>query len=178
MNQPKLSVTEIQEPDIPHIVNYWLSASPDFLLGMGADPALIPEAGFWHEMLLSQVHTPYTEKQSYCIILRVDDKAVGHCNVNKIIFGQEAFMHLHLWNEETRRAGLGTKLVSMAIPYFSKNLQLNTILCEPYALNPAPNKTLEKLGFQFVREYVTTPGFLNFEQPVSRWELKKGDLVL
>ena len=30
---------------------------------------------------------------------------------------------------------------------------------------------MEKLGFEFIKEYITVPGFINFEQPVKRWEL-------
>ena len=59
----------------------------------------------------------------------------------------------------------------MTIPCYFKNLQLKKLICEPYALNPAPHKTLEKLGFQFEKEYVTVPGSINFEQPVKRWVL-------
>jgi hypothetical protein len=46
------------------------------------------------------------------------------------------------------------------------------LYCEPYALNPAPNKTLEKLGFKFLKTYTTIPGWINFEQEVNLWELK------
>jgi hypothetical protein len=38
-------------------------------------------------------------------------------------------------------------------------------------LNPAPHKALEKLGFEFEKEYITVPGSINFEQPVKRWGL-------
>jgi hypothetical protein len=49
------------------------------------------------------------------------------------------------------------------------DIPLKKLFCEPYALNPAPNKTLEKIGFEFVKEYITTPGWINFEQPVKLW---------
>ncbi len=38
---------------------------------------------------------------------------------------------------------------------------------------PAPNKTLEKLDFQLVKEYIGIPGWLNFEQPVKVWALSR-----
>ena len=101
----------------------------------------------------------------------IDHEPVGHSNVNKIKFAEEAYMHLHVWKTNIRKKGYGVQLVKKSLPYFFKNLQLNKILCEPYALNPAPNKVLEKTGFSFVREYITTPGWINYEQPVKRWEL-------
>jgi RimJ/RimL family protein N-acetyltransferase len=52
--------------------------------------------------------------------------------------------------------------------YFDK-FELKKLFCEPYAKNPAPNKTLERLGFDFIEQYDTTPGWLNFFQTVNRW---------
>ena len=90
-------------------------------------------------------------------------------------------MHLHLWNAENRTKGFGTKLLKMTLPFFFENLHLKKLYCEPYALNPAPNKTLENIGFEFEKEYITIPGSLNFEQPVKRWVMgleKYKDVVL
>jgi RimJ/RimL family protein N-acetyltransferase len=173
INGHRLSVREMQEKDIDLIIHYWLNSSPAFLEGMGVDRSKMPGKDEWIVLLSQQLQQSYKEKKSYCIIWLVDDKAVGHCNVNKIIFGEEAYMHLHIWNDNIRKKGSGSSLVKMTLPYFFKNLDLKKIYCEPYALNPAPNKTLEKLGFSFEKEYVTVPGFLNFEQPVRRWVLTR-----
>jgi RimJ/RimL family protein N-acetyltransferase len=166
-----LSVREIQKTDIEPITQYWLNADPAFLTGMGVDLAKMPSKEEWIKMLSAQLMQTYTEKKSYCTIWLVDKEPIGHCNVNKIKFGEEAYMHLHLWNTEFRKKGMGTELVKMSLPYFFENLELKKIYCEPYALNPAPNRTLEKAGFSFIKEYITIPGFLNFEQPVKCWQL-------
>ncbi len=171
MSKNLLSVREIQKSDIGSITQYWLSADPAFLTGMGVEPAKMPSKEEWITMLSEQLTQSYPEKKSYCMIWLVDSKAIGHCNVNKIKFGEEAYMHLHLWNADGRKKGRGPKLVKMSIPYFFENLELKTIYSEPYALNPAPHKALEKAGFTFVKEFITIPGFLNFEQPVKYWEL-------
>jgi RimJ/RimL family protein N-acetyltransferase len=171
MSDPILAVREIQEQDIELIVQYWLNADPSFLLGMGVDSSKIPSKEEWIQMLREQLHQSFEEKQSYCMIWLVNGKAVGHSNVNKIKFGEEAYMHLHLWNSDIRKKGSGTELVKMTLPYFFKNLKLKKLYCEPYGLNPAPNRVLDKVGFTLVKEYTTTPGWLNFEQPVKRWEL-------
>jgi RimJ/RimL family protein N-acetyltransferase len=165
------SVREIQERDISLIIDYWLNADKLFLLNMGVDINKMPSKEEWQNMLLAQISQPYENKNSYCIIWQVNGTPVGHSNVNKIVFREEAYMHLHLWKNEFRKTGFGTELVSMTLPYFFENLNLKKLYCEPYALNPAPNKTLKKTGFEFVKEYITTPGFLNFEQKVNLWEL-------
>ena len=166
-----LSVREIKESDIDLIADYWLNADPSFLVSMGVDMDKIPTREQLTQMLLTQLNTPIEEKRAYCIIWELDGKQVGHSNTNPTEFGEEAFMHLHLWNGVGRKKGLGATFVKMTVPYFFNNLKLKRLFSEPYALNPAPNKTLPKAGFEFVKEYITTPGSLNFEQPVKRWEL-------
>lgn len=172
---PDLSVREIQHADIPLLLNYWYNADADYLKTMGADINLLPGKDQWTEALAEQVETPYAKKQSYCIIWLMDNQPVGHSNTNKIKFGEEAFMHLHLWDGPVRGKGIGTSFVKMTIPYFFNNLQLKKLFCEPYALNPAPNKTLAKAGFHFVTEQVTIPGSINFEQPTKLWEMTYKD---
>jgi RimJ/RimL family protein N-acetyltransferase len=166
-----LSVREIQKSDIELITQYWLNADAAFLHGMGVDIAKMPTKNKWEIMLSEQLGLPFEEKQSYCIIWQVDSKPVGHSNINKIIFGEEAYMHLHLWDTDIRQKGIGIALVKMTLLYFFENFKLKKLYCEPYALNPGPNKTLEKIGFEFVKKYTTIPGWLNFEQEVNLWEL-------
>ena len=175
MPQPHLSVREIAEADIDAIINYWHNSDDTFLAGMGVDLAKIPAKEDMRMMLRSQLTQGYNEKQSYCIIWLEAGKAIGHSNINKIIFGEEAFMHLHIWDKAERKKGTGTVLIQLSLPYFFENLSLKKLYCEPYALNPAPNKTLKKAGFSFVKEYITIPGYLNFEQPVNLWEMRYED---
>lgn len=171
MSANTLSVREMQKEDIEAIAQYWFGSDSSFLVGMGVDLNKLPAKEEFAKMLSEQLSQPYQEKKSYCIIWQVDNRAVGHSNINKILFGEEAYMHLHLWNSGVRKKGFGTALVKMTLPYFFENFKLKRLYCEPYALNPAPNKTLEKVGFEFIKEYVTIPGFINFEQKVKRWEL-------
>lgn len=166
-----LSVREIQHSDIEPLSDYWFKSNPEFLIAMGVDLSKMPTREQWGEMLNEQLRQAYEEKKSYCIIWLLDNEPVGHSNVNRVIFAEEAYMHLHIWEPGNRTKGMGFQFVKMTLPFFFKNMKLKRICCEPYALNPAPNKTMEKLGFEFIKEYITVPGFINFEQPVKRWEL-------
>jgi RimJ/RimL family protein N-acetyltransferase len=172
-----LSVRELETKDIEAIIEYWLGADPAFLEGMGVDLSKMPSHEAWESSLKEQLSQAIPDKKSYCIIWLADGVAVGHSNINKIRFGEEAYMHLHLWRSDIRQKGMGAALVKMTLPYFFEKYGLKTLYCEPYALNPAPNKTLEKLGFHFVKVYVTTPGWLNFEQPVNLWELTRDQFL-
>jgi RimJ/RimL family protein N-acetyltransferase len=168
---PTLTVREMQQSDIALITQYWLTTDTAYLEGMGVEVSRMPAEADWHKMLTQQLSQAYTEKQSYCMIWELNGRPIGHSNVNKIVFGQEAYMHLHIWYAPERQMGLGQQFIRLTLPYFFKHLQLETLYCEPYALNPAPNKTLEKVGFSLLKSYTTTPGWLNFEQQVHLWGL-------
>ncbi|RYY66613.1 MAG: N-acetyltransferase [Chitinophagaceae bacterium] len=164
-----LRVRELLHTDIPFIVRYWTESSPEHLQAMGVDLAKVPPAEALAANLRRQLETPLEEKVAYCLIGELDGIPAGHCNTNPTQFGGDAYMHLHLWTPAHRGQGLGTQMVTGALPYFFGKLQLQRLWSQPYALNAAPNKTLEKAGFLFDKEYVTVPGSLNFEQPVKQW---------
>lgn len=169
--QEQLSVREMRESDILSIADYWLNSEKDYLLGMGVDLQKIPTRDQFSVFLTEQIALPYKKKSSYAIIWELNGIAVGHCNVNKIDFGHAAFMHLHFWSQQNTSKGLGVNFVELCLPYFFQNLELQTIYSEPYAKNRAPHIALERCGFDFEKEYLTTPGSLNFEQEVKRWAL-------
>ncbi|UII30476.1 GNAT family N-acetyltransferase [Fulvivirga ulvae] len=168
-----LSVREIKKRDISLVLDYWFNLSRDHLEKMGADIKRMPARHKMSDMLATNIALPFERKSSYALIWMVKREEIGHSNVNKIIYGKEAYMHLHLWDQEKRLKGIGTELVKMSLPYFFENLKLENLYCEPYALNPSPSRVLEKVGFQFEKEYITTPGNINFEQPVRRWKLSR-----
>src|SRR4029453_12781912 len=62
-------------------------------------------------------------------------------------------------------------------PVYFEKIQMKDLYCTPYALNPAPNRLLEKLGFDFVKEHRTIPGPSNFEQQVKLWHLSHQKFV-
>jgi len=175
MNEINLSVREIEQKDIPSIIQYWLSSTKEHHETMGVDVTKIPAEEEWRQMLEKQIQQPYKEKKSYCIIWQLNGEAVGHSNINKIKFGEEAYMHLHLWDSDERMKGNGAAFVKMTLPWFFNNYQLQNLYCEPNALNIAPNKTVAKVGFKFIRQYRTTPGWINFEQEVNLWNLSKDE---
>jgi RimJ/RimL family protein N-acetyltransferase len=107
------------------------------------------------------------------MIWLIDGEPTGHSNINKIIFENEAYMHLHFWHREVRQKGMGFELLKLTLPYYFDTFKLENLFCEPAAFNTAPNKTLKKLGFDFVKSYDTIPGWINSYQTVNRWVLTK-----
>ncbi len=155
------------------MINYFLRADDDFLAGMGVDPSRLPRADTWKSLLKQDLNRSIQNRQFYYVIWELDHQSMGHSNLNKIIFGQEAYMHLHIWAPKNRQSGLGGYFLTQSIARYFTFFNLQNLFCEPYAMNPGPNKTLAKVGFELVKTYRTTPGWINFEQTVNRWVLSR-----
>lgn len=171
MNEQSLHVREMIADDVEHFVRYWLEASPGYLQGMGVDVSKRPAAAQIEDLVYSQIGLPMRRKSAYFLTWLLDEQPVGCSHANQIRFGVHAHMHLHLWRSDSRQRGLGTAFVKQSLPFYFENLELDVLFCEPYSQNPAPNRTLEKAGFEFVKAYTTIPGASNFEQVVNQWRL-------
>jgi len=167
----------MEASDLDKIADYWLLSSPEHLQGMGVDLAKLPDRASLIQGLNNQINLPDHQKQSLAFIAEINGQASGHCNVNQIQLGKQAHMHLHIWDHHHRMKGMGSKMVSLALPHFFRRLNLQEIFCEPFAENPGPNKTLLRLGFQFQKTYLTVPGSLNFEQLVNQYSIQRHQVL-
>jgi RimJ/RimL family protein N-acetyltransferase len=155
------------------MLDYFYKADDSFLRGMGVDRLKLPERDKWLGALLVDHEKPDGKRDRFYLVWIFRGTGVGHSSINKIIPGNEAFIHLHLWNSQLRRRGLGTEFVRRSADFYFERFNLQKLVYEPCAENPAPNRVLEKLGFAFVRRYRTIPGVIAFEQDVNRYELRR-----
>jgi RimJ/RimL family protein N-acetyltransferase len=143
--------------DVDLIINYFLDSLPDHLLKLGVDETKLPEKNEWRKIILDDLKQPFKKRKFYYLLWLIDDKAIGHSHINDIIFGKQAYMHLHLWNSYNRQKGNGTYYVTESLKYYFEKFRLEKIFCQPNSLNNAPNKTLERAGFEFIKTYETIP---------------------
>ena len=102
-----LSVREYELYDIDSIVDYFYLASPEFLREMGADKNKLPDRSVWVEKIRTEKLKPYDKKENFYLIWEDEEVPVGHSNINQIVFGSHACLHLHLWNPKKRRNRMG-----------------------------------------------------------------------
>ena len=169
----RLFIRELASDDFESVVDYFLNADESYLYRMGVDVNKLPKRNEWLTLLREEFDLPIREKKFYYLIWLFNDVPLGHSNINRIVFGEEAYMHLHMWSVDARRKGLGAEFIKLCIPQYFDKFHLKRLYCAPNAMNPAPNRTLEKLGFEFIKQYTTTPGWINYYQPVNLWCLHR-----
>lgn len=158
--------------DYERMIDYFLQADQKFLISMGVDPGRLPIRKDWLDRLLPDLERSDCEKQTYFLSWLYNGVAIGHSNVNKIKYGEEAYIHLHIWAPEHRKAGIGTEFLRKSANAFIRKFALKSLCCEPYAENPAANRVLSKVGFRFIRRYRTVPGLINFDQEVNQYVIQ------
>src|SRR5687767_10176355 len=124
MNQNDLSVRVWKETDFENIVDYFLNADKNFLKGMGVDQTKLPKKIEWLKLFADDFTQKFKNKKLFYVIWLLNNKPVGHSNISRILFGEEANMHLHLWADYTRQKGLGTEFIKMSLPYYFTNFKL------------------------------------------------------
>ena len=102
-----------------------------------------------------------------------DDRPVGFSSSDKIVYGEQANMHLHVVDPARRSSGVGSTAVRQTIGLYFRALALKRLFCEPNTFNVAPNRTLQSVGFRYVKTHMTVPGPLNYHQAVTRWVYEK-----
>ena len=173
----KLKVRDLVSTDLPFIIDYWTKADPAFLFRMGVAPHRVPNAEEWRVSLLENAATPDPKKTFCPMVWDVDGSPVGYSTLKRIRHGLEGEIHLHMWQVDARKRGFGIFLFAYTAIHFFDRFGLQLIACEPSPGNPAPNRLLQKLGFQPVKTYRTVPSELCDEVEVNRYELRREPLI-
>jgi RimJ/RimL family protein N-acetyltransferase len=157
-------------------IEYFHGASDAYLEHLGVERSALPGREAWRAHYEEDFARPLAERDTYNLAWELDGALVGFSSVDRIEFGAEAFMHLHIVEAPRRRSGLGTEFVRLSVVEYFRALQLERLFCQPNAFNVAPNRTLQRVGFRYVFTREDRPSPINNVQPVTRWLLERADL--
>jgi RimJ/RimL family protein N-acetyltransferase len=169
---PVARVREMPPELVDLRIRYFHDASDDYLVSLGVDRDRLPEPDAWRDDHRREARLPLFDRQQFVLLWELDDHPVGFSSLHPIVFGDHAFMHLHIVEAPNRRRGLGTEFVKRSAEVYFDRFELRRLYCEPNALNVAPNRTLQRAGFTYLFSHKTVPGPLNFRQVTTRWVLE------
>jgi len=155
--------------DVPRVVSYVVDSSPEDRKRLGV--ANVPAREALTESLLEACTVPQEFARSSYLIWKVDDRPVGFSSLKGIVPGEHGGMHLHMWETELRGRGFGAILFCRSAVEFHDRFRLRSIVCEPRAANPAPNRMLRKIGFPLVQTYVGASSELSAVCELNRYEI-------
>jgi RimJ/RimL family protein N-acetyltransferase len=176
-DSPILAVRRMALDEVDLRINYFHDSTDEHLMKLGVDRALLPSREAWREFYEADDARPVSERVNYSLVWLFDDEIVGFSSTDRITFGQEAFMHLHILSPNQRCAGLGQMFVRQSAAMYFDALELDRLFCEPNAFNTAPNRTLQRAGFRYLFSHEATPSSINFPQITTRWVLERSGTV-
>ena len=158
--------------EVGHIIDYFHSSAPEHLEMMGVDPTRLPSPAAWRDRFARELTLPPAERSVLMVIWLDGERCIGFSTADKITFGDQAHMHLHIIEPGRRGQGGGVECVRRSAAFYFETLRLKRLFSEPNAFNIAPHRTLQKAGFKYVKTHMTVPGPLNFHQAVTQWVLE------
>ena len=164
---PTVRIMKLSEVDI--VIDYFHNSTPEHLEILGIDPTRLPDPGKWKEYYKFDYSHSIENRKTLLVIWEIKNKPIGFSTLDKIQFGKEAYMHLHIINPQQRAKGIGGTCVKESVKIYCDLFDLENLYCEPNAYNVAPNRTLQKAGFKYVKTHKTVPNRLNYHQTVNRW---------
>ena len=168
-----LTVREMMNSEADIIIEYFHNSTPEHLEILGVDPTRLLPPESWRERLQREPVLPIDQRATIRVIWLSDDRPIGFSTADKIRYGEQANMHLHVTDPERRQQGIGVECVRRSVDIYFERLKLKRLFCEPNAFNVAPNRTLQKAGFRYLKTHMTVPGPLNFHQAVTRWVIER-----
>jgi RimJ/RimL family protein N-acetyltransferase len=170
-----LIVREMQLGEVGVRIDYFHDSSDEHLRTLGVDRALLPTREAWRQFYAEDYARPTRERENYSLVWELDGDVVGFSSVDRIDFGNEAFMHLHILNPAQRKEGLGAMFVRESAATYFRVLDLKRLFSEPSAFNVAPNRTLQRAGFRYLLTHEAQPSPINLWQVTTRWVLDRPD---
>ena len=174
---PRLVVREMQLAEVEIRIDYFHESSDEHLIKLGVDRAALPSREAWRSAYAADYALPIEDREGIALIWQLDGHTVGFSSADRIEFGEEAFMHLHIVSPELRHQGFGTEFVKESARHYFRMLQLKRLYCEPNAFNAAPNRTLQRAGFRYLFTHEAQPSAINFHQVTTRWIMERSDSV-
>lgn len=138
-------VRDIQESDIPAIVDYWHKSTPEFLTSIGVDTnKLVSEeetAGLFRRSLPENRQ----ENDRFTLVACLGDQAVGYTNLN-FVGDKQAYGHVHIIDPKYRNKGVAAFLFKQVVGLFFRHFNLNTLKFQTSASNHRINALLTRQG--------------------------------
>lgn len=142
-----IAVREMILDEVELILDYFHGSTPEHLELLGVDPTRLPDRHRWRADFAEDYARGRRERSRLLAVWEVDGVPVGFSTADKIRFGDQAHMHLHVVDPDPRARGIGAACVRQTVDLYLKTLDIERDLCEPNAFKAAPNRTLQAPAF-------------------------------
>lgn len=168
-----LSVRNLEEKDIPKIVDYFLDSKNHLVDGI--EYSKVPYEEEIIETLETSMSDANDKKQRYYLILENGGKNYGHCHIERFENRDEAYFYFYDWEGLLRNEKRIDGLINLAIQNILSTYPLKTIYSEPTRDDKYRNGVFERLGFEKIGEHQEIRDAISRNDTFVKWKLNKID---
>lgn len=147
INRPLLSIRDIVPEDAHHLNRYWANNTQEDLMRLGEIGRPDPQKNIEFIEQFCRTRTPPERSEEGILIWMMGEVPIGYSTLKEIRYGNDAQIHLHMWDRSQRGKGIGAVLHCLSALRFIKDFHLKSLYCQPKFDNPMPNGMLRKIGF-------------------------------
>jgi ribosomal protein S18 acetylase RimI-like enzyme len=111
MSGMSLVIREMTLDEVDLVIDYFHGSTREHLEALGVDPTRLPTRQDWRALYVAEYGKPVQERSTLLVIWELDGVAVGFSSADKIVYGVQADMHLHIMDPQRRRSGIGSACV-------------------------------------------------------------------
>lgn len=139
-----ITVSNLEYADIVHILDYWYTASPEYLHALGVAPEKLPSRSKMGEMLRRKIQ--HENARPTILTIKLKGVGIGVHELTHIAPSVSAVMHAHIWRAEDRGRGIGVVSYVKAMERFFAIHGFQRIVFETPLSNMAANRIKQSLG--------------------------------
>src|SRR5687768_9637244 len=106
-----LTVRAMRPDEVGLVIDYFHGSTPEHLETLGVDPTRLPEREAWRRLFAGEFELPVETRGRLLVIWESAGDPIGFSSADKIVIGEEAYMHLHVLDPDNRRRGVGSECV-------------------------------------------------------------------
>ncbi len=165
----RLMVREFTQADADMVINFFRSLSPEEAALFGLANTTLAYMEEWYQNLSKTLYLPLHKANYYFLIWEVNDKPFGFSFVDRIVYGEEGYMHCYILDPKQRSAGRGKAMVEHSAKVFFDQFKFDELFAEPYVLNTPANRVLQSNGFKLLHAHNNTSPEMAYNTPVNQW---------
>jgi RimJ/RimL family protein N-acetyltransferase len=168
-----ISIRDLAEEDIPHVLKYWFHSPLGFVESMGVDTAKLSTELEMEKRLKEKCKANHLLGQSKLNALAIlyRGQAIGFHTLFPIAEGDFGIFHAHIWKPEMRKCGVGMSSYPLACRIFMERFNLKRILFKTPIQNIGAIRVKEKLGIRNIGEEIIEFGIIKAGTRAKVFEL-------
>ena len=153
----EISLCDIQERDIPYIVDYWHNSDDNYLHSMRVDKSKLISRDVTATKFIESIPKNRGDQSRITLVFKDGETVIAYTNVSLNADGV-GYGHVHIIKNGYKQIGFVAEFFDTAIEIFREKFHVNSLRFQTNKENRRINRYLAKLGYEVAHtEYLENP---------------------